>query len=127
MSAQLLTAAIRLADVLTAENAALASMDMAAAARMLPEKIAATDGFAAAQKPGAAGVAATAGLRTVATRLQALGLANRTLLERAMAVQNRVLGTLAQATRGSGMATGYGRTGTNAPRSAGTWALCSQA
>lgn len=102
VSSGLITAAIRLADVLQTENAALAALNMPAAARLLPEKLAATDAFAAAQ----AGVAARRGagrggaeLDALARRLRELATENRRLLERAMLVQGRVIATVAKAAR----------------------------
>lgn len=105
MNSGLIAAAIRLADVLATENAALAALNMPAAARLLPEKLAATDAFAAVQ---AAAAAATkqrgarrpgAELEAVARRLRELAAENRRLLERAMLVQGRVIATVAKAAR----------------------------
>ena len=97
----LIAAAVRLADVLATENAALATMNMTAAASLLPEKLAAADAFAAAQataqhrESGAEEVE----LAALANRLQALAAENRQLLERAMVVQSRVIATVAKAAR----------------------------
>lgn len=124
MSSPLIVAAAHLADMLAAENTALASMDFPGAARLLPMKIAAADAFSAAQ--GAERTAA-AGLREVATRLQQAAEENRRLLKRAMAVQTRVLGTLAQAARTASATPHYGRSGAMMARSTGAWALSSQA
>ena len=97
----LIAAAVRLADVLATENAALATMNMTAAASLLPEKLAAADAFAAAQAMAqVAGQhresgAEEAELAALANRLQALAAENRQLLERAMVVQSRVIATVA--------------------------------
>lgn len=116
----LIAAAVRLADVLQTENAALAALNMAAAARLLPEKLAAADAFAVAQAGTAAGAAAAAKgrqagrhgieLDAVAQRLQVLAAENRRLLQRAMLVQGRVIATVAKAARATAerAAPGYG-------------------
>ena len=120
----LIAAAVRLADVLQTENAALAALNMAAAARLLPEKLAAADAFAIAQA-GAGAKERQAGrpgveLDAVAQRLQALAAENRRLLERAMLVQGRVIATVAKAARATAerAAPGYGALhgARNAPR-----------
>ena len=106
-TSSLIAAAVRLADVLQTENAALAALNMAAAARLLPEKLAAADAFAAAQageSPSTVAKGRQAGrggieLEAVASRLQALAAENRRLLERAMLVQGRVIATVAKAAR----------------------------
>lgn len=97
----LIAAAVRLADVLQTENAALAALNMPAAVRLLPEKLAAADAFAVAQ---AAARTCRVGrhrgeLDSVARRLQSLAVENRRLLERAMLVQSRVIATIAKAAR----------------------------
>lgn len=103
MNSGLIAAAVRLADVLQTENAALAALNMPAAARLLPEKLAATDAFATAQA-GAAARQRGAGrpgaeLDSLARRLRELAAENRRLLERAMLVQGRVIATVAKAAR----------------------------
>ncbi len=105
----LIAAAVRLADVLQTENAALTALNMAAAARLLPEKLAAADAFAAAQAGASAGASGATGgrqagrsggeLEAVARRLQTLAAENQRLLERAMLVQRRVIATVAKAAR----------------------------
>lgn len=99
--ASLIASAMRLADVLQTENAALAMLNMTAAARLLPEKLAAADAFAAA-RAGAQDRPAGADERefaSLANRLQSLSVENRRLLERAMLVQSRVIATVARAAR----------------------------
>jgi hypothetical protein len=90
MSEDLVAVAVRLAEVLQRENAALAALDLAAAANMLAEKRIASDAFTLAQ----------ADIRMpdrqprmidVATRLRELAAENRRLLERAITVQSRVI------------------------------------
>lgn len=77
-----------LAEVLARENAALATLDLAAAIALLSDKRAAAEAFARA-------AAADPGLATPA--LRDLAAENRRLLERAMAIQSRVLDILAGA------------------------------
>jgi len=109
MTAPLLAAAARLAQVLTAENTALQGLDIAAAAALLDEKIAAARGLAAAAaiRPAARQTPETAGL---ALQLRDLAQQNRSLLEHAIVVQGRVLDMVAQAAR-QGVAQAAGRYG----------------
>lgn len=101
MTRTLIEAAVALADTLRRENLALAALDMAGAVRLLAEKQAATDRFMAAQGAASATGARLAEdralLRQVAGALARQASENRLLLERAMLVQSRVLGALAQA------------------------------
>ncbi len=98
----LIAAGQRLAEALAAENAALARLDLPRAAELASAKIKASDAFAqayAAQvrhgaKPVGAQHGATARL---AGELDALGAENRRLLERAIAIQSRVIETIAGA------------------------------
>jgi hypothetical protein len=101
-------AAAALIEVLQAENAALEAMDLERAAALLGAKQAATAALAAAPCADAAAVA----------EIRALAERNRTLLERGMAVQGRLIGMVAQAARQANAAesTGYGASGT--PRGA---------
>lgn len=125
MSDPLPGAATRLLHVLTAENAALARMDLAGASSLLAEKTMAAAGFDAALlgRPafGAGGFAAS---------LKIAAAENRRLLERAMAVQTRVLGVLAQAAKAAqppDRAGAYGRHGLPPGRPPPAWALRAQA
>jgi len=115
MTAKLLAAAARLAQVLTAENAALIGLDIPAAAALLDEKLAAARelSVAAAARPAAQRTPEAAGL---ALQLRDLAQQNRTLLEHAIVVQGRVLDMVAQAARqGAAQAAGrYGAGGTAA-------------
>ncbi len=111
MSPALIDAAIRLADALARENQALAALDLPRAAGMLGDKQRAADAFLAAQSLLSHGATARpdAAARDVAARLGMLAEENRRLLERAIAVQGRVIGTLAQAVRPETL--GYGAHG----------------
>ena len=111
MSPDLIDAAIRLADALVRENQALAALDLPRAASMLADKQRAADAFFAAQTLLADGTPAepNAAARDVAARLGTLAEENRRLLERAIAVQGRVIGTLARAVRPEAL--GYGAHG----------------
>jgi len=87
-------AAHNLSDILEAENAALTAMDLAAATALLPAKQAATAALVAVH--GAA-VMTDSDVRSAAERLRALVACNRTLLERAMLAQDRILSCIARA------------------------------
>ncbi|MDR3537441.1 MAG: hypothetical protein P4L71_13170 [Acetobacteraceae bacterium] len=96
MNEDLVAIAVRLADVLQRENTALAALDLARAASMVAEKRFAADAFALAQ--GVAGALDDQPkVVDVATRLRDLADENRLLLERAIAVQSRVIGVIARA------------------------------
>lgn len=97
----LIGAGSRLADVLAAENAALAALDLPHAVALLADKRSAIDGFVAAQAaPGAAAPHDAA--ERLARRLQSLAEENKVLLTRAMAAQGRVLGIIARAMEPAG-------------------------
>ena len=124
MTTPLLTAAARLVQVLTAENAALRALDAPAAAALLEEKLAAARALAeaAAQRPAAAlQTPESAGL---ALKLRELAEENRQLLEHAILVQSRVLDMVARAAR-QGAAQSSGRYGASGAAAAdrGTMAL----
>lgn len=111
MSEDLVAVAVRLADVLQRENSALAALDLARAASLLAEKRIATDAFALAQAvTGSAVVDRPGAVIDVATRLRELSAENRRLLERAIAVQSRVIGVIARAMPASATPR-YGATG----------------
>ena len=124
MTQALLHAVATLAAILTAENTALATLDLPRAAQLVPAKRAATDAFTAAH----AHLAATghpngtdrAALAGAATQLRDLAAENRRLLDRALATQSRVLDIIAQAAP---------RASTQAPRynPAGALIGCSRA
>ena len=125
MMPEIVEATVQLADALAAENAALAALDLVAAVRLLPQKEAATTAFAAAQRRarGTRDTLDIKALRVAATRLQTLTEENRRLLERAIHVQNRVMGILAQAARASNPTPRYARSGVYAKRPTASWAL----
>ena len=103
----------RLAEVLEQENTALEAMDLPRAMALLPEKEAA---FAALT---AAGGSDHPGMSPVAERLNRLATENRRLLERAMTVQQRVIGIVAQAAAEAAAEPAYGVTGGIPGRSSG--------
>ncbi len=98
MTAELIAAAVRLADIIGQENQALRAMDLARAGTLLAAKQDATVCFVAAQ-PAATFEADGGETRALAARLRALAAENRILLERAIAVQGRVIGIVARAGR----------------------------
>jgi len=102
MMETLIIAGQRLAEALRAENEALAALDLSRAARLATGKIAASDAFAAAYAAQAKHGGAAAGpvrdaAAILARRLEELGSENRRLLERAVALQSRVIETIAGA------------------------------
>ena len=117
----LLAAGLRLAEALRAENEALAALDLPRAAGLATAKIQASDAFAAAYAAAAkTGAKAQGPLRQTAedltARLQLLGAENRRLLERAIAIQSRVIETIAGAALPrNGGAPGYGAPGYHVP------------
>jgi hypothetical protein len=127
MSQALIAAANQLADTLAAENAALAALDLPRAGAMLADKQSAVAGFLAACE---AQDAATwnAVTEPMARRLQALSQENRALLERALAVQSRVIGVIARAAAPAVAPSGYCARGAggHATRPA-AFALCARA
>jgi hypothetical protein len=129
MSHDLVAATRILADTIAIENQALAGLDLTAAARLLPQKEAATAAFTAAQKIAKANRTSIdrKALRDAAQRLDAVTEDNRRLLERAIRVQNRVLGILASAARTSDPTPRYGRSGAYAARPTSSWALTASA
>ena len=104
MSTDLMTAGATLADTLEAENAALEALDLPRAVGMLEGKQRALAGFVAAQNAPLSG---QAGERMV-RRLQELATENKRLLERAMAVQGRVIGVVARSVPPVVASSGYG-------------------
>ncbi|WP_431284173.1 hypothetical protein ACQW02_05010 [Humitalea sp. 24SJ18S-53] len=120
MMQSLLSCGIRLAEALRAENEALAAMDLAQAATMTDAKMAATDAFAAAWNsarhagPQAASTPAQAAAAALADRLAHLSAENRRLLEHAIALQARVIETIAGAAMPRGAPPTYGQSGARA-------------
>ena len=114
MTAALLHAAAALADTLAHENAALARLDLLAATALLPEKRQATENFAAAHARLAANPSSARRepIAIAAQHLRDLAAENRRLLDRAMAIQARVLEIIAEAAqRASLQAPRYGAAG----------------
>lgn len=108
LSQALIAAAVALADTLARENAALLALDLPSAVALLADKHREADAFAAAHARVAAkggvvaqGGAVEASLRamaeTVGVRLSGLAAENKRLLERALLVQQRVIGSIARA------------------------------
>ncbi|HLY90572.1 MAG TPA: hypothetical protein VKQ27_16440 [Acetobacteraceae bacterium] len=93
MSADLVEAARNLADVLMEENAALAALDLKQTGALVAGKERAVAAFTAAL----AGSSLDGAGRPLAQRLRSLADENKTLLERAIAAQGRVMAVFAQA------------------------------
>jgi hypothetical protein len=111
-----ITAGERLADALRAENEALAALDLARAAQLADRKIQASDAFAAATQAAARTQARAEGptrlqAERLARSLSELGTENRRLLESAIALQSRVIETIAAAVRPIRAVAGYGHVG----------------
>jgi len=111
----LMLAAQRLVEALRAENEALARLDLAAAGELAVTKRQAADAFASAydvaHRTGSRAEGADrARAEEVALRLRELTTENRRLLERAIALQSRVIEAIAGAARPPGPGT-YGARG----------------
>lgn len=111
----LMNAAQRLMEALRAENAALARLDLAAAAELAGAKRQAADAFAAAYDAASRSGSRAEGearrrAEEVALRLKDLTAENRRLLERAIDLQSRVIEAIAGALRPPGPGT-YGDQG----------------
>ena len=115
-TAELIRSAVRLASVLEGENHALAHMDLTRAVTLLEEKTAALDSFNATRVL-ATSTNAIKGMdrKTIeglSQNLDQLLEENRTLLERAMRAQGRVIGMIAKAARRTQPIQRYGNKGT---------------
>jgi hypothetical protein len=107
----LIAAGTLLSDALEAENTALIALDLPRAAGMLADKQRALAGLAAAPtEPGSHEAA-----ERMARRLRALAVENKRLLERAIAVQGRVIGVIARASTAAAAPVGYGAARTRRP------------
>jgi hypothetical protein len=109
-------AAARLAEVLAAENEALAALDLPRAGAMLGEKTRAADAFVAARQTFHGTLPDTGA--AAPARLRALAVENRLLLERAITAQGRVIGVIARAVSRAmrdPVTTRYGAQGRAAP------------
>jgi hypothetical protein len=116
MMQTLILAGQRLAEALRAENEALAALDLSRAATLATGKITAADAFAAAYAAQAKHGGTAAGpvrdaAAILARRLEELGTENRRLLERAVALQSRVIETIAGAALPRTQVQGYGPPG----------------
>ncbi len=115
--------AAELIEILQAENAALRAGDAVGAAALLARKQIAATAFAAAHRRGRAPPP-----HGVVRRLNDLADENKALLERAIAVQGRVIETLARAipaalARNTATAPRYDARGTLAQRPVTAWTL----
>jgi hypothetical protein len=108
MPKPLIEAARHLADVLERENAALKAMDLRRATQLLPEKTSAIAELSAADK------APYPDTLSAARRLDDLARENRSLLERAITAQRRVIGIVVRAAVAASVGPAYGATGRRA-------------
>jgi hypothetical protein len=97
MSTELIDAAAAMVETLTAENAALATLDIGAATRMYGRKRAAMAALTAASVGEHATVEQRQQAQALARTLFELTSENKRLLERALNVQGRIMRTLARA------------------------------
>lgn len=116
MTSSLLDTATTLVAILTAENTALAALDLSRTAQLVGAKPEATDAFTIAHaRLSAAGPpddAARNALVPLATQLSALATENHRLLDRALDTQRRVLDIIAGAVpRASAQAPRYSASG----------------
>jgi len=110
MPGPMIMAARRLGEVLERENAALKAMDIRRATALLPEKSAAiADLTASGEASGKENSAHD--LTALARKLENLAAENRRLLERAIVVQQRVIGIVARATASAAREPAYGAQG----------------
>ena len=124
MSNDLLGAARHLADVLTQENDALRRMDFPAAVALVPAKEAALAELTRHPEP----TAVPPPLAAQARRLAGLATENQTLLERAIAVQTRIVQIVARACAPPPAVARYGGHGGRIPSNrAGALALSTRA
>lgn len=119
MMQSLITAGQGLAEALDRENEALARLDLAGAARLADAKLRASDAFAAAFTAAkTTGVRAEGAerdtTRALSERLAALSEENRRLLQRAIALQSRVIETIAGAALPRAQPVTYGESGLQA-------------
>jgi hypothetical protein len=101
MTTELMRAATLLSEALARENTALAAVDFVAAAALLDAKREAAGRFAAAHArlaaTGRPGGPPPRDVADIARRLRDLAAENKKLLERAIAAQRRVIGSIARA------------------------------
>jgi hypothetical protein len=115
MSNDFQAAAQRLADVLRQENEALRRLDFPSAIALLPPKEAALLNLT--KHPGAAVLGHTlpSSLAALAQRIAGFATENKILLERAIAVQTRVVQIVARAAAPPPAQTRYGGHGVRSP------------
>jgi hypothetical protein len=117
MTQELIDAAVDLVGLLARENEALGRMDFGRAAAMVGAKRRAAEAFAAASGGEGKGAEITARLAPPLQRqLATLAEENRRLLERAIRVQGKVIGTIAGALARAGEPAGYRADGARAAR-----------
>lgn len=101
MIEDLMSAAKSLTEVMARENVALRAMDLVQAVALLEQKGRATAAFSTASAAAAASGLSPAqrrhAIEQIGNQLRELAADNRALLERAMLVQRRILGTVAEA------------------------------
>lgn len=97
-----LSATEALADLLEAENGALAAMDFPRVGCLAAAKTSAVAALAAARPPLDGKPIAEPRLRAAIMRLEALTRANQSLLQRAIAAHREVVGVIVAAARKSG-------------------------
>jgi hypothetical protein len=101
MTEDLIGVTERLNEVLTEENALLDALDLSAAVALLPRKRDAVEALQAMVSDGTATAELSAEdterFRESLQRLATLGAANRTAIEHGLALQMRVIQTIAQA------------------------------
>ena len=119
MSTGVLDAAQRLADLLAQENAALKRMDFPAAVALVPAKEAALAELTRQPAP----LAIPPPLAALGKRLGSLASENQALLERAIAVQTRIVRIVARASAPPPAAARYGGYGGRSPPSNRSGAL----
>jgi prepilin-type processing-associated H-X9-DG protein len=129
MTQDLVQSAMALADALAEENRALDGLEFARAARWLEAKAQATSAFIAAQAWEAPAAMRTRRqvLEAAVVRLRDLAAENKQLLERAVIVQRRVIGSIVDAIPKSGPAPRYGSSGAFADGHVRPMALSSRA
>ncbi|MCX7383319.1 MAG: hypothetical protein NT133_18325 [Alphaproteobacteria bacterium] len=97
-----LSATEALADLLEAENGALAAMDFPRVGCLAAAKTSAVAALAVARPPLGGRAIVEPRLRAAVVRLEALTRANQTLLQRAIAAHREVMGVIVAAARKSG-------------------------
>ena len=127
MTPDLVAAANALADLLARENAALKRLDLSAAMAVVPAKEAALLSITSGRIPAPAANRDPAML-ALGRRISGLVAENRQLLERAIAVQTRVVGIIVRAATPPRSASQYAANGfKSTPRRASAIALSAHA